>query len=174
MTSRTDRPLLGEHLHLIPWDSPTTRTIGHDIRDRDTPQGAPPYVETFWLPFLGPSLTWLLRRTAAWLDTPDAPPITTTLLGQQLGLGSRTNRNSSLANTLARGERYGLLRVGATGDTLRVATRIAPIPHRYLRQLHPAMQAIHTSHYPPPLPKPQLTPTERIDRDAAVRSILAR
>lgn len=159
MTSRSDRPLLADHLHLIPWDSPTTQHLGHDIRDRDTPPGAPPYVETFWLPFLGPSLVWLLRRTAAWLDTPDTPPIPTALLAKQLGLGEHTGRNSTLANTLDRGERYKLVRIGATGETLRVATRLAPIPHKHLRQLHPIIQTLHHTHYPQPAPTraPRLT-----------------
>lgn len=172
MTTRADRPLLGDHLHLIAADSPTIASLGHDIRDRDTPPGAPPYVETFWLPFLGPSLTWLLRRTAAWLDTPDPDPIPTAMLARQLGLGANTGRNSTLANTLDRGERYRLVRIGATGETLRVATHIGDIPQRYLHQLHPSIQALHHAHYTPKPPAPRLATPEQIQ--AARTSALAR
>ena len=53
-------------LGVLPWHDPSVEADGFDPRS--------PYVETFWLPLLGPSTTLLLRRTKpnlTWLRSVD-------------------------------------------------------------------------------------------------------
>jgi hypothetical protein len=58
-------------LHVVDWSDPVVAALGHDSRSG--------YVETYWLPVLGPSCTLAARRIADWLEAePD---------GFELGLG---------------------------------------------------------------------------------------
>ena len=47
-------------LRIVRWDDPALDAIGHDPRSA--------YVERFWLPLLGPSTTFLIRRITAALE----------------------------------------------------------------------------------------------------------
>lgn len=60
-------------LTVASWDDPVVEAAGHHVRSV--------YVETFWLPTLGPSATWVLRRLACWLEAATAP------VSVELGLG---------------------------------------------------------------------------------------
>jgi hypothetical protein len=69
---RTSRSLLKEQILISPWPDPTIDALGYDMRDRDTAPGDAPYVETFWLPVVGPTTLLLLRRATV-TSTPDGP-----------------------------------------------------------------------------------------------------
>ena len=47
-------------LEVTPWHDPVVEKNGYVIGD--------PYIEMFWLPVLGPTATWLLRRLATGLE----------------------------------------------------------------------------------------------------------
>lgn len=74
-----------------------------------------PYVETFWLPVLGPTSTLLLRHVGA---RAAAGRFETSVadLSASLGLGSSTGRNSSTIRSLNRLERFGLARLAPPVD----------------------------------------------------------
>src|ERR1700679_327867 len=48
-------------LAVVPWPDPVIDTLGYDPRSW--------YVEQFWLPIVGPTATWLLRRIVSRFDT---------------------------------------------------------------------------------------------------------
>ena len=61
------------------------------------------YVETFWLPLVGPSAVLALRRLSAWLEPePDGITVSIAILSSCLGLGTGTGRRAPVARTLAR------------------------------------------------------------------------
>jgi hypothetical protein len=61
------------------------------------------YVETFWLPLVGPSAVLALRRLSAWLEhEPDGITVSIAMLSSCLGLGTGTGRRAPVARTLAR------------------------------------------------------------------------
>ena len=99
--------MLKDQLHVTAWGDPTVDALGWDVRDHDTQSGQPPYVETFWLPLLGPTATWLLRRCNSHLDASNPGPLPSQILAQSLGLGASTSRSSKLADTIDRTERFG-------------------------------------------------------------------
>ena len=69
-------------LLIKPWNDPVVDTLGHDPRSR--------YVETFWLPTLGPTALLLLRHLADRFDrTPDGVELTVSDTSHALGLGQR-------------------------------------------------------------------------------------
>lgn len=80
------------------------------------------YLENYWLPMLGPSATWALRRIAAWLAT--APPSGLWLpvepLARSLGLGSAAGRNCPMRRTLARLVDFRMAELDKDRDVLAV------------------------------------------------------
>jgi len=77
------------------WLDPVVDEVGYDPRSS--------YVETYWLPVLGPSTTWLLRRLASELDElPDGLELDLEELARALGLGERFGPNAPFARTIKR------------------------------------------------------------------------
>ena len=99
------------------------------------PHGASPsssYVELYWLPLLGPSSTWLLRRVASRLDTrPTGFEMDLLDMARSLGLGERMGKNSPFRRALQRLCIFELARPHGPG-ALAVRTRIPPLPLRHL------------------------------------------
>jgi hypothetical protein len=61
------------------------------------------YVETFWLPTLGPSCVLVLRRFAWWLERePAGFDVSLEDLGRSVGLGTGTGRRGPIVRTLGR------------------------------------------------------------------------
>jgi hypothetical protein len=113
-------------LTVTTWDDPVVEAAGHHVRSV--------YVETFWLPTLGPSATWVLRRLACWLEAATAP-ITVDLsdLAVELGLGGGIGRSSPIIRTLARLSQFQA--AGPAGDAYAVRRFLAPLPQRLASQL---------------------------------------
>ena len=113
-------------LTVTSWDDPVVEAAGHHVRSV--------YVETFWLPALGPSATWVLRRLACWLEAATAP-VSVELgdLAVELGLGGGVGRSSPIVRTLARLSQFQA--AGPAGDAYAVRRYLAPLPLRLASQL---------------------------------------
>jgi hypothetical protein len=131
------RPVLGatSFLHIRPWADTALESTGHDPRSA--------YVETFWLPVLGPSTTWLLRRLAAVLDAnPEGTRIDLADTARRLGLGHRGGRSSPFMRSLARCVAFDMAQPRGPG-VLAVRRRVPPLGRRQLLRLPPSLQESH-------------------------------
>ena len=100
--------------------------IGFDVRDV--------YVETYWLPILGPSAVLAARRLTAWLTAdPDGVVIDLVELGESLGVGAGTGRHTQINRTLSRLIDFRLARI--TDDLLEIRTIWPPVPDGLRRRL---------------------------------------
>ena len=92
------------------------------------------YVETYWLPVLGPSAVLALRRVAERLDqNPEGVDINLVDFGASLGVGAGTGRNTQINRTLARLIDFRLARIHA--EHLEVTTTLGPLPTGLRRRL---------------------------------------
>lgn len=138
--TRSGRPRVvatANTLTISSWDDPSVEQFGIDPRSI--------YAETFWLPVLGPSATWLLRRIAYHLDTDTAGfelDLEETALG--IGLGGIESRHASLRRALGRCVRFAIARERG-GDAVEVRRWLAPIPLRQLARLPASLQELHRS-----------------------------
>ena len=100
-------------LLIKPWNDPVVDTLGHDPRSR--------YVETFWLPTLGPTALLLLRHLADRFDrTPEGVELTVSDTSHALGLGQRDGTASPLVRTLRRLTQFDLACEDPMSDTVAV------------------------------------------------------
>ena len=123
-------------LHVQPWIDPVIDEQGHDPRSA--------YVERFWLPVLGPSTTWLLRRLADRLEAePDGFDVRLSALGAELGLALRRNPKASpLERAVDRACTFGAARL--LGDsTFVVRRRLAPLSRRQVHRLPDRLRHEH-------------------------------
>lgn len=136
----TDQPT---RVRVLPWDDPAVEAGGLDPRSA--------YVERFWLPLLGPSATWLLRRIADGLDrSPDGFDLDLDDTARALGLGGLGSRHSPFRRAVLRCARYGLARHAGAG-VLAVRRAVTPIPKRHLGRLTLSLQEEH-AHWTEPRP----------------------
>lgn len=117
------------------WPDPVIDDLGHDPRSA--------YVERFWLPILGPSTVWFLRRLVDRLDDhPDGFELDLIEAAQALGVGMRGGRHSPMLRTVERSCRFGAARMmGATG--LAVRRRLAPLTRSQVDRLPAALRSEH-------------------------------
>jgi hypothetical protein len=136
---------LSETIRVRPWPDPIIDTLGHDPRSL--------YVETFWLPTLGPSTLLLLRRLAACFDEhPKGVELLVAETSQSLGLGFRAGRSSPLRRSLSRLVQFDMARpdgdaaeahdAGEVSD-LAVRRLVPPVNRRHIRRLPPHLQTAH-------------------------------
>ncbi|HLN04716.1 MAG TPA: hypothetical protein VK217_00455 [Acidimicrobiales bacterium] len=127
----TSRPCL----RVEPWLDPVIDELGHDPRSA--------YVETFWLPVLGPSTTWLLRHLTARLEeSPEGIELDIELTARSLGLGERMSPNAPFARTLKRCVDFSMAEWRGPLQ-LAVRRRLPPLARRHLRRLPESLQARH-------------------------------
>ncbi|MEY2472970.1 MAG: hypothetical protein QOK28_2299 [Actinomycetota bacterium] len=130
----TDWLTMHDPLWIVAWHDPVVDKLGHAPRSL--------YVETYWLPVLGPSATWAMRRLTAWLDArTDGYDLSLAEFGRELGLGNGTGRNASVVRTLARLATFGM--VTPLGHSLAVRTMLAPLARRHVASLPDALAAMH-------------------------------
>ncbi len=123
------------HLRVEPWPDPVIDEVGHDPRSS--------YVETFWLPVLGPSTTWLLRHLTIRLEeSPEGIEIDVEDTARSLGLGDRLSPNAPFARTLKRCVDFEMAEWRGPG-LLAVRLRLPPLARRHLRRLPDSLQAKH-------------------------------
>jgi hypothetical protein len=121
-------------LHIESWVDPVVDELGHDPRSA--------YVETYWLPVLGPSTTWLLRRIASHLDeSPGGLELETEELARGLGLGERFGPNAPFARTVKRCVDFEMAEWRS--ESLAVRRHLPPLARRHLRRLPESLQARH-------------------------------
>ena len=118
------------------WQDPVIDELGHDPRSA--------YVERFWLPILGPSTIWFLRRLADQLDEhPEGFELDLVEAAQALGVGMRGGKHSPMLKTVERTCRFGAARMmGATG--LAVRRRLAPLTRAQSERLPIGLRQQHT------------------------------
>lgn len=122
-------------VRVVAWIDPLVDATGVD------PRAA--YVEHFWLPVLGPSATWLVRRLADVVDgAPEGGVVDLGDLACSLGVGGIESRHTPLRRALRRCARFGLLRPEGP-DRLAVRRRLAPLPQHHLAQLPDDLRRLH-------------------------------
>ena len=86
-----------------------------------------PYVETFWLPVIGPTSTLMLRYVGHNAQTSEYTKFDTTELATCLGLGGGgTGRNGPVAKTIKRLTRFGLTSIDSASDTSDMLVTVMP------------------------------------------------
>jgi hypothetical protein len=123
-------------LVIKPWNDPVVDTLGHDPRSR--------YVETFWLPTLGPTAVLLLRHLADRFDrSPDGIELTVSDTSHALGLGQRDGNSSPIVRTLSRLAQFDLACEDFHSNTVAVRRNVPPLNTRHLRRLPSELQRAH-------------------------------
>jgi hypothetical protein len=118
-----------------PWPDPVLDVLGHDPRSW--------YVETFWLPTLGPTCVLLMRHLADRFDrSPAGLSLDVTTTSECLGLGARDGTSSPLRRSLARLEQFDLA-VSEPDSVVRVRRNLPPVNRRHVKRLPVGLQARH-------------------------------
>ena len=123
-----------EFIDVMPWHDTLIESNGHPIGD--------PYIEMFWLPVLGPTATWLLRRLATGLEhEPAGYTVDVDELARGIGVAYSPGKHNPFARGLHRCIMFG------------VAQQIAVIPRTVIavRTVLPALSQRHISRLPEPL-----------------------
>ncbi len=145
---------------ITPWPDPVIDTLGFDPRSS--------YVETFWLPTLGPTSVLLLRHLAARLDRePQGFELVLADTSQALGLGARDGNSSPLVRCLARLVQFDVACDDGRG-TLAVRRHVPPVNRRHIRRLPVALQAAHAEWVQAQLSEPPLERARRRARRLAL------
>ena len=123
------------HWALIhPWTDPVVDRTGFD------PRAA--YVEHYWLPVIGPTATWIVRRFADRFDVePEGFRVDLDHLAASMGLSYAKGPSSPLGRSLQRLVMFGLAHTRSDGFAVR--RRFPTVAVRHLRRLPADMQAAH-------------------------------
>ena len=127
---------LDEHdpVAVVAWRDPAVERSGHPVLGR--------YAETYWLPVLGPTSLWALRRLAGWLtDQPAVFPLPLERFADELGLGQVQGRRGPPVRALARLVAFDLARID--GDRLAVRLAVPTMRDRLIARLPPHLAALH-------------------------------
>jgi hypothetical protein len=120
-------------LYVTPWFDPLSDAAGHDVRSV--------YVERFWLPVLGPTSTWVLRRLAEGLEHHRAGyRVDLGLLARSLGLGGTGSRSTAFFRNIQRTSKFGLTRF-VDDDTIEVRRRVPDLTPQMVNRLPTAVRA---------------------------------
>jgi len=125
----------GGGLLVRPWPDPVIDAVGHDPRSA--------YAERFWLAFLGPATTFVLRRLVDLLEAqPDGARVDPRELARAVGLRGRRGAGAYLERSLERAGRFELVR--REGDeSVAVRRRLAPLTRAQVARLPRSLQAEH-------------------------------
>ena len=111
---------------------------GHDPRST--------YTETFWLPLLGPSATFLARRIAARLDVePAGFELPADDAARSLGLGHKEGRRSPFNRTLGRLAQFRLLHLDSE-DIVLARRRFPGLSRTQVSKLPPSLREAHDAY----------------------------
>jgi len=120
-------------IRVEPWRDPVIDQVGYDPRSA--------YVETFWLPVLGPSSVWLLRHFAYRLEqSPGGVELDVEDTARSLGLGERLGPNAPFARTITRCVDFDMAEWRAP-QVLAVRLSLPPLARRHIRRLPESLQA---------------------------------
>ena len=144
-----------------PWADPVIDTVGHDPRSR--------YVETFWLPTLGPTALLLLRHLATKFDEhPAGIELKIADASASLGLGERDGSSSPIMRTLERLEQFDLACRDPYSPMVAVRRNLPPINRRHVRRLPVHLQTLHAEWAETQLDEGPLVPARRRARRLAL------
>lgn len=121
--------------YILPLEPTRPSTLSFDPRSH--------YAETFWLPILGPSTMWLLRKMAERFDTePDGFTLDVADMSYALGIRSKGGRNNSFHRSVDRIVRF---KMGHTVDdrTIAVLRQVPPLHDGHIRRLPPRLANLH-------------------------------
>ncbi len=122
---QTETPL--PPLLVVPWVDAVCDELGLDPRSS--------YAETYWLPLLGPTSTWLLRRLAVEFDTsPDGFSLDTGDVARSIGIGTKGGRNGPFHRAIDRCVRFGCAQHAEHG-ILAVRRRLPPLSRAQVNRL---------------------------------------
>lgn len=124
-----------DRLTLNIWKDPVVERVGFD--------SCGDYVELFWLPIIGPTSTWLLRRlTAMAVLHPEGCALDAAAVAASIGLGFDAGPKSSLTRSLQRLSIFGLARISSR--TISVRTVVPPLTMKNLSRLPEHLQSAHS------------------------------
>ncbi len=128
-----------QSITITQWKDPVVEAHGYCITD--------PYVEMFWLPVLGPTATWLLRRFYfGLLEQPEGVTLDIHDLARSLGVAYSPGKHNSFTRALQRCTMFGVAHQIALLPTLTVAVRttLPPVSQRHLTRLPETLQVAHS------------------------------
>lgn len=122
-------------VQILPWPDPVIDTLGHDPRSH--------YVETLWLPTLGPTCVLLLRHLADRFDLePHGFALDTATASGLLGLGTRESNNAPLRRSLLRLVSFDFAN-NPDRDTFLVRRNLPPVQTRHVKRLPAPVRATY-------------------------------
>ncbi|KJF18371.1 MULTISPECIES: hypothetical protein [Acidithrix] len=117
------------------WVDPLVESLGFDPRTN--------YVEYFWLPILGPSCIFLLRRMAYAFDlSGDFREMSLHTISYEIGLGSPKGFSSSITRTVNRCIQFDMAKLLPNGQ-LAFRRSLPPLSQRQLNRLPIRLQEVH-------------------------------
>lgn len=125
-------------LEVTPWHDQVIEARGHPIGD--------PYIEMFWLPVLGPTATWLLRRLATGLEhDPLGYTVSMDDLARSIGVACTTGRHNPFTRALQRCIMFGVSYQvpSALHNAIAVRTVLPCVSQRHLSRLPEQLQNLH-------------------------------
>ncbi|MFZ9730791.1 MAG: hypothetical protein ACO3CX_04070 [Ilumatobacteraceae bacterium] len=133
-TSAQTREQHNSSVSVVPWRDATVESLGFPVRSE--------YIEWFWLPVLGPSATWLLRRIDAGFEQyPDGYVLDARSTAQALGIAARDDAGTIFARALSRLQSFGI----AHGNCNSLAVRrvLPPVAQRHLSRMPATVRDAH-------------------------------
>ena len=124
---------------VVPWIDPVVDAAGASLFSR--------YVELYWLPVLGPSALWILRRIVMGFETfPAGYELDCAATANDMGLSFTQSPNNSFTRSLQRCLYFGALQPHQGG--LAVRCYLPAISKRHLQRLSPALREVHEAWNP--------------------------
>lgn len=122
-------------LLVVPWVDPVCDQLGLDPRSA--------YVERFWLPLLGPTSTWLLRRLAVEFDAkPDGFSLPAEDAARSIGIGIKGGRSGPFHRAIDRCVRFGCIQHADHG-IIAVRRRLPPLSSAQAQRLPRHLRTRH-------------------------------
>jgi hypothetical protein len=125
-------------LEVLPWRDPVIEAAGYAIND--------PYIEMFWLPILGPTATWLIRRLASGLEhEPQGYTISMTSLARGIGVSFSDGKHNPFGRALQRCIMFGVSHnVPSTSHQIVAVRNVLPqLSQRHLGRLPDELRSLH-------------------------------
>ena len=124
-------------LNVVAWHDPVVETHGH-LTTGD-------YVEWFWLPILGPTATWIVRRLAAYAISDVSTVIDLADLAASLGVTWQPGHDGPFSRALTRCVMFGACAPLADTEPMVLAVRrtMPQLPARHLARLPSSLREAH-------------------------------
>ncbi|NBX13077.1 MAG: hypothetical protein EBR06_04550 [Acidimicrobiia bacterium] len=124
----------GQSVSVVPWRDATVESLGFPVRSE--------YIEWFWLPVLGPSATWLLRRIDFGFDQfPEGYLLDARSTAQALGIAARDDAGTIFARALSRLQSFGIAHGGSGSFAVRRV--LPPVAQRHLSRMPATVRDAH-------------------------------